>query len=593
MVSPKLGGTTLGLASQLTQLNKTMKALTLTTSKLASTTNMMGIVMKSFADVLNIKPSVSQFKKDVQVIKTGLKALFGERRGKFYSPRGSKRVHTFYSIQTKKYEDFLKEPLTKGQKVFKVLKKGLDYMIKPLSGGMKFPDYKKDFNNIRNGLIKTGDAFKSTYKKITGTSIKQRIQNIPLNIQQRKADKLANRQYIIDQNKKLLTAGLGAKTIAKRWTPMPFKYMTTKERMGHLAGRVGGKISDIYQSTKGKSIAGTLFKSPFKLLGGELKLVGKAVSKLTGIPSSKFVKMGKAFKSMGGVMKGAGLGMLVGVLYQLLAAFNPLKPLITAITTIVSIWGTILGTSLTPLIQKLYDVMLSPKMISLWERLANVVFKAFEALMPIIDIAMPFVDIILEAFIVALEALVPLFPLIQTPLEILASLVRSLSPLLNLFLIPLQILGHIFEAFAPVIALILLPMQLLSDIFPVIGTGITKFMGWIDDLMTSINDGIDNLVSGVKNILNGIFMKINDVIEGINEATGWSIATIPMLANGGIVTSPTILEAGEDGAEAIVPLEKMGGMGNITINIYGYVSDEMIVELDEKLEEYRSRKRLF
>ena len=45
---------------------------------------------------------------------------------------------------------------------------------------------------------------------------------------------------------------------------------------------------------------------------------------------------------------------------------------------------------------------------------------------------------------------------------------------------------------------------------------------------------------------------------------------IPMLANGGIVTGPTLALIGEAGPEAVIPLDRMGSMGgggmNITVN---------------------------
>jgi hypothetical protein len=43
-----------------------------------------------------------------------------------------------------------------------------------------------------------------------------------------------------------------------------------------------------------------------------------------------------------------------------------------------------------------------------------------------------------------------------------------------------------------------------------------------------------------------------------------------MLAEGGIVTGPTLAMIGEAGPEAVVPLSKMGGMGGgITVNVNG------------------------
>jgi hypothetical protein len=53
---------------------------------------------------------------------------------------------------------------------------------------------------------------------------------------------------------------------------------------------------------------------------------------------------------------------------------------------------------------------------------------------------------------------------------------------------------------------------------------------------------------------------------------GFSVPKIPMLAAGGIVTSPTLAMIGEAGPEAVIPLDRMGQMGggnNVTINVNG------------------------
>jgi hypothetical protein len=50
---------------------------------------------------------------------------------------------------------------------------------------------------------------------------------------------------------------------------------------------------------------------------------------------------------------------------------------------------------------------------------------------------------------------------------------------------------------------------------------------------------------------------------------------IPRMAEGGIVNSPTLAMIGEAGAEAVVPLDKMGGMGTtVNINVAGSVISE-------------------
>jgi hypothetical protein len=48
-----------------------------------------------------------------------------------------------------------------------------------------------------------------------------------------------------------------------------------------------------------------------------------------------------------------------------------------------------------------------------------------------------------------------------------------------------------------------------------------------------------------------------------------TIPTIPTLAEGGIITKPTLAMVGERGPEAVIPLSRGGTMGGITINIMG------------------------
>jgi hypothetical protein len=58
---------------------------------------------------------------------------------------------------------------------------------------------------------------------------------------------------------------------------------------------------------------------------------------------------------------------------------------------------------------------------------------------------------------------------------------------------------------------------------------------------------------------------------------GFNIPTIPLLAEGGIVTKPTLAMVGEAGTEAIIPLSKMGNMGggiNVVVNVQGSVVQE-------------------
>ena len=119
-----------------------------------------------------------------------------------------------------------------------------------------------------------------------------------------------------------------------------------------------------------------------------------------------------------------------------------------------------------------------------------------------------------------------------------------------------------------------------GDIIP----SITEFFENID--WRAIVNTFGNIIIGVLNTMIGgmnvLFDSINytktipnpigdDWTVGVNLSS-WNINEIPALAEGGIVTGPTLALIGEAGPEAVVPLDKGGGMGgtyNMTFNLSG------------------------
>lgn len=77
----------------------------------------------------------------------------------------------------------------------------------------------------------------------------------------------------------------------------------------------------------------------------------------------------------------------------------------------------------------------------------------------------------------------------------------------------------------------------------------------------SIKSGINGVISMIQNTINGAISLINGAINLINKLPGVSVSkvnklSLPRLAQGGVVNKPTIAQIGEDGAEAIIPIEK-------------------------------------
>ena len=93
---------------------------------------------------------------------------------------------------------------------------------------------------------------------------------------------------------------------------------------------------------------------------------------------------------------------------------------------------------------------------------------------------------------------------------------------------------------------------------------------------------LETLVSVFKTVFNSIAAIWNNTIGKLSfkfppwvpklGGQGFDVPDIPMLAAGGIVTSPQLALIGEKGPEAVIPLSKMNQMGggnNVTIHVNG------------------------
>ena len=104
----------------------------------------------------------------------------------------------------------------------------------------------------------------------------------------------------------------------------------------------------------------------------------------------------------------------------------------------------------------------------------------------------------------------------------------------------------------------------LALAFDRLGTAFQKAEGALKFLTGIANVGAGLLIPGglgpaIKNFF-GSSSKAGKPGGGLN---------IPKMADGGMVTGPTLALIGEAGPEAVVPLDRMGGMGNVTINVNG------------------------
>lgn len=95
--------------------------------------------------------------------------------------------------------------------------------------------------------------------------------------------------------------------------------------------------------------------------------------------------------------------------------------------------------------------------------------------------------------------------------------------------------------------------------------GITSYLQFVLGIYKSIFNGIASLWN---NTFGKLSFKVPGWVPGIG-GKGFDVPDIPMLAEGGIVTQPTLALIGERGAEAVIPLSKMNQGGNIYVTVQG------------------------
>jgi hypothetical protein len=115
--------------------------------------------------------------------------------------------------------------------------------------------------------------------------------------------------------------------------------------------------------------------------------------------------------------------------------------------------------------------------------------------------------------------------------------------------------------------------NVVDKLFSAIKTGVTASVDFIKGYLETVMGFYKSIFNGIAKLWNNTIGKLSfsvpDWVPGLG-GKGFSVPNIPMLAEGGIVNSPTLAMIGEAGPEAVVPLDRYrGGGGDVTINVTG------------------------
>lgn len=141
------------------------------------------------------------------------------------------------------------------------------------------------------------------------------------------------------------------------------------------------------------------------------------------------------------------------------------------------------------------------------------------------------------------------------------------------------------------IAMALNPFSLIAAGVALLVAALVVAYNKFEWFRTGVNAIINGILNAFESVVNGAIMMVNGIIRAYNAIpiapdiktishvnlpnVGGSPAQVagtmnlPRMAEGGIVSSPTLALIGEAGPEAVVPLDRMQNGGGITINVTG------------------------
>jgi len=166
----------------------------------------------------------------------------------------------------------------------------------------------------------------------------------------------------------------------------------------------------------------------------------------------------------------------------------------------------------------------------------------------------------------------------------LVPILRALWDFISTYLVPVfkVVLSVAIDQIVASFTFVVDVIKVVIKAFDMLFNAAKAVGGFIVDVFKDIVNILKEVVNGIISAVNVVIRAIDSIpkvhIPGTNITLGLPyIPEIPMLAEGGIVDKPTLAMIGEAGAEAVIPLSKMGGMGggiNVVVNVSGSVVQE-------------------
>lgn len=228
------------------------------------------------------------------------------------------------------------------------------------------------------------------------------------------------------------------------------------------------------------------------------------------------------------------------------------QTLITLITQLAQAIIPQIPTILMGVIQAIIDVI---KTLVAPENLQAVLQVAIQLLLAIVD-AIP--DIVVALIEALPDIIVSIIEFLTDPANIMMIIEAAVKLFMGLVMAVPKILGALFKAFGDLFGKLWERCaQLFKDFAANFGESISGvFKGAVNGVLWFIEGFINGPIDIINMFADGINWVLGGLTAGQVQIGKLSRISLPRLAEGGLVQSSTLANIGEDGKEAVIPLER-------------------------------------
>ena len=218
-----------------------------------------------------------------------------------------------------------------------------------------------------------------------------------------------------------------------------------------------------------------------------------------------------------------------------------------------------IGAALLPVLQKFLDIL---QPIAVWAQENTTLFLILAGVIGGLSAAIVIVNFAMKAWTAATKA----FTVVQ---KIMNVVMRQ-----NPILLVVTAIGLLVAAFVTAYKSSETFRNFIDGLFTAIKTGVTASVDFLKGYLNTVLGFYKSIFNGIAKLWNNSVGKLSFKAPEwvpVFGGKGFSVPKIPVLDDGGIVTSPTLaMLSANSQPEAVIPLNQLGGMGGgVTVNVNG------------------------